>query len=290
MPLFVDLHTHSTASDGTDSPTALVDKAAGFGLAAVALTDHDTVSGLDEAAEAGKKHAIEVVRGCEIAVNTPHGEAHILGLWLPENLPTLGPALENIRRSRQQRNRLMIDKLSAAGLPVSHEELQSIAGGESVGRLHIARLLVKKKLVRSLPEVFATLLGKEQPMYVPRELPSPEQGLAMLQAEGATTVFAHPMLLRAPEDWLDDFTADLARLGLDALEAYHADHAPEAIRRSLDLAERHGLALSGGSDYHGEARAGVRPGRGRGGLRVPVAIMEKLKTLRRKKNLPVYEA
>ena len=290
MALFVDLHTHSTASDGTDSPAALVDKAAGLGLAAVALTDHDTVSGLDEAVEAGKKHSIEVVRGCEIAVESPYGEAHILGLWLPERLPVLVPALETLRRSREERNRLMMDKLIAAGLPVSYADLKDMAGGESVGRLHIARLLVKKKLARSLPDVFATFLGKGQPMYVPRELPSPEQGLAMLQAEGATTVFAHPMLLRAPEEWLEDFVADLSRLGLDALEAYHADHTPDAIRRSLDLAKRHGLALSGGSDYHGEARAGVRPGRGRGGLKVPVAIMEKLKMLRRNKNLPVYEA
>lgn len=288
--LFMDLHTHSTASDGTDSPAALVAKAAGLRLAAVALTDHDTVSGLDEAVEEGRKHPIEVVRGCEIAVASPYGEVHLLGLWLPERLPVLGPALEVLRQDREERNRLVLGKLAAAGFSVAYEDLQNLAGGDSLGRLHIARLLVKKKLARSAEAAFAAFLAEGRPTYVPRKLPDPEQGLAMLQAEGATTVFAHPMLLRAPGEWLNDFVADLSRRGLDALEAYHADHTPQAVRRCLDLASHHGLALSGGSDYHGEVRGRARLGGYGGRLRVPLAIMEQLKTTRRRKNLPVYGA
>ncbi len=289
MSRLVDLHTHSNASDGTDSPSGLVAKAAAAGLAAVALTDHDTVSGLDEAVEAGRRHPLEAIRGCEIAVATPHGEAHILGLWLPPDLPVLAPALEKLRRSREGRNRLVVEKLAASGLPVTYEEVKALSGGESVGRLHIARLLVQKGVAKSTQEAFATLLGDGKPMHVPRALPTPAQGLSWLRAEGATTVFAHPMLLGAPPEWLEDFTADLARQGLDALEAYHSDHTPEAVRRCVDLAARHALALSGGSDYHGEARNGVTLGRGRGGLRLPASIMDKLKALRRKKNLPLYE-
>jgi predicted metal-dependent phosphoesterase TrpH len=288
MNFFVDLHTHSTASDGTDSPSALVEKAAQQALAAVALTDHDTVSGLAEAVEAGQRFSLEVVRGCEIAVATPYGEAHILGLWLPEKLPHLTPALEKWRFCRLERNRLMAEKLTAAGMPVTHEEILELAGGDSVGRPHIAALMVKKSFVSSPQEAFSKYLADGKPLYVPRELPSPPEGLAKLQMEKATTVLAHPMLLRAPRKWLDGFVAELARLGLDALEAYHSDHAPEDIRRSLMLAERYGLALSGGSDYHGEVRGGVVLGRGRGGMRVPVELMEKLKHMRRAKGLPVY--
>jgi predicted metal-dependent phosphoesterase TrpH len=287
MGLFVDLHTHSTASDGEDSPSALVEKAWRAGLAAVALTDHDTVSGLDEAAEAGKRLGLEFVRGCEIAVSTPYGEAHLLGLWLPERLPRLGPALAAWRETRLERSRLMAEKLTRAGMPLSHDEILELAGGAAVGRPHIAALMVRKGFVASVGEAFSQYLADDKPLYVPRRLPSPEEGLSALQAEGATTVLAHPMLLRAPERWLEAFVADLARLGLDALEAYHSDHGPGEVRRVLALAGQYGLALSGGSDYHGEARCGAVLGRARDGMRVPGELMENLKAARRARGLPV---
>jgi predicted metal-dependent phosphoesterase TrpH len=264
-----------------------VEKAAKRHLAAVALTDHDTVSGLDAAEEAGQRHAVEVVRGCEIAVTTPYGEAHLVGLWLPRQMPVLSSILETWRKARMERIRLMADKLTAAGMPVSPEEVAASAGGHSVGRPHIALLLVEKGFVRDIQEAFAEYLGEGKPVFVPRVLPDPRTGSALLRAEGATVVFAHPMLLHAPDSWLDDFVADLRGCGLDALEAYHSDHTPEDVRRCLALAERHGLALSGGSDYHGEARSDAVLGRIRGGSRIPVHILDTLKNLRRSRGLPV---
>lgn len=273
----IDLHTHSNASDGTDSPRELIRRAKKLDLAAVALTDHDTLSGLDEAAEAGEEFGIELVRGVEVAAHTPHGEAHFLGLWLPSSAPGLEKALGDIRNGRALRNKRMLRKLAEGGMPLSMDDVLAEARGETVARPHIARALVKRGYVSSVQEVFATLLGENMPMYVPRAIPSPKDALAMLRAEGALTVFAHPMLLDAPLDWLDAFTAQLAEAGLDAIEAWHSEHDAAGVRFCVDLAARHGLALSGGSDYHGSCKPHVRLGSGRGNIRIPWSVLETLR-------------
>ena len=283
----IDLHTHSSASDGADSPAELMALAAADSLAAVALTDHDTVSGLDEAAIAGKRLGVDLVRGCEVAVSSPYGEVHLLGLWLPEKPATLAMALEKIRLERDGRNRDMVEKFQRAGFAVSYPELLAVAAGESVGRPHMARLLVEKGICSSTREAFATFLGDGKAMYVPRVLPSPAQGLAMLQAEGATTVLAHPMLLRAALPELEGLVCQLVALGLDAIEAYYSEHDAAATRCAKRLADRHGLACSGGSDYHGSVRSGVPLGRVWNGARVPVAVMEDLLERRVRRGLPV---
>ncbi len=285
-PQFVDLHTHSSASDGTDDPAALVARAASEGLCAVALTDHDTVSGLPAATAAGEKLGIIVVRGCELAVSTPYGEAHILGLWLPEKPGRLAEALRGIREAREARNREMVDRFRRAGYGLSYPELLAEAAGESVGRPHMASLLVKKGVCANTREAFARFLGDGKPMHVPRALPSPEEGLALLLREGATTVLAHPMLLRAPLSGLDALVGNMAAMGLDALEAHHSEHDAAAARQAARLAERHGLAVSGGSDYHGDLRANICLGRVHGNRRVPRAVYDGLLARRAAKGLP----
>ncbi len=286
MRRLVDLHTHSFASDGMDSPAELVARAKAAGLAAVAVTDHDTVSGLDEACAAGNGLDIEVIRGVELAVSSPRGEIHLLGLWLPEKTPHLAPALEAVRDNRETRNRLMLEKLRKSGINLEYDEVLALAGGESVGRLHIARLLAARGFCRSVKEAFATLVGDHGRMHIPRVLPTPEQGMAMLRAEGAVTVFAHPMLLRPPPDWLEKMTGELAAMGLDAVEAYHPEQDAADTARCVNLAGRHGLALSGGSDYHGKAKPDVALGRGRGNLSIPYALLE---TLRERRNASTPE-
>lgn len=279
MDQFVDLHTHSSASDGTDAPANLVARAASEGLYAVALTDHDTVSGFPEAVAAGKRHGVVVVRGCELAVASPFGEVHILGLWLPEKPERLEAALRDIREAREDRNREMTERFRRAGYDVSYPEVLAEAAGESVGRPHMARLLVKKKICPDINAAFATFLGDGKPMHVPRVLLSPEEGLSLLQQENAVTVMAHPMLLEASLSDLDTLVGRLAALGLDALEVFHSEHDAAAVRRASKLAERHGLAVSGGSDYHGGVRSNVTLGHAWGGRRIPRALHDGLAAL-----------
>ncbi len=277
MQRLVDLHAHTFASDGTDSPAELVAKAKAAGLAGIAVTDHDTISGLAAARAAGDAQGLEVVPGVELAVSSPYGEIHLLGLWLPCATPHLAPALEAVRAAREARNRLMLEKLRKNGINVGYDEILAFAGGESVGRLHIARLLTAKGYCRSPQEAFASLLGEKGRMHVPRALPTPEEGMRMLKADGAVTVFAHPMLVKAPRDWLKKTAEELRDMGLDGIEAYHPEHNPSGERFCEQLARRCGLALSGGSDYHGEAKPDVKLGTGRGNLRVPYALLQGLR-------------
>lgn len=282
VTLPVDLHTHTTASDGTDSPSVLVEKAAKAGLAAVAVTDHDTVSGLAEAVRAGETFGITVVRGCELAVSSPYGEIHLLGLWLPEDMSRLSRFLENIREARDDRNREMVEKFRRAGFDVTYPELLAIAKGETVGRPHMARLLVQKGVCSSVRDAFGRFLADDKEMYVPRAIPSPEEGLAVLREERAVTVFAHPMLLKAPPEAMERIVDSLAANGLDAIEAYHAEHDAKAVRRAESFARRYKLAVSGGSDYHGEARPDVALGIGKGNLYVPFSVYERLLEISRR--------
>lgn len=276
----VDLHTHTSASDGTTSPEELVRMALAAGLSAVAVTDHDTVSGLHEAVHAGERHGLEVVPGCELAVSSPYGEAHLLGLWLPLETPRLAAELARIRAARDARNAEMVEGFRRAGYDVSYAELVSLARGESVGRPHMARLLVQKGICFSVREAFGKFLADDKPMYVQRAIPTPEEGLAFLKREGATTVFAHPMLLKAPPDKLELMVKTMAAQGLDAVEAYHSEHDAKATRRAVALAKRYNLALSGGSDFHGDARPDVALGVGRGNLHLPYTLLENLRALR----------
>ncbi|MEG6506197.1 PHP domain-containing protein [Nitratidesulfovibrio sp. 1201_IL3209] len=294
---FIDLHSHSTASDGSDTPAELVRKAAAAKLAAIALTDHDTTSGLDEAVREGRQRGIEVIRGCELGVRCEHGELHILGLWLPEGDGThpggtpLEATLAELREHRAARNRRIAAQLRQCGVDIEYAEVEAISGGESVSRLHFARILHQKGYVPTPQEAFARYIGPGGRAYVAKETLSPADGVALLHSVGATVALAHPMLFRYPgngfAEWLDDTVADLKRHGLDAIEAYHSEHSQADTRRCVDLAARHGLALTGGSDYHGAGKPGIALGRGRGGLRVTTAVLDDLKERRRRQGLPV---
>lgn len=287
QPRFVDLHTHTTASDGSDTPTELIQKAAERGLAAVAVTDHDTVSGLDEAVETGNRLGVEVIRGCELSVHTTHGEVHLLGLWLPEGDSELDNRLKALRKGRDERNDLILERLRALGIPLELEQVLAESRGESVGRPHIARALLRYGYVSSLQDAFYRYLGKNGAAYEPREELSPAAGVQMLTSLGATVSMAHPMLVRCPPDWLNNTVAELAALGMTAIEAYHSEHSARDERVCAELATRHGLGITGGSDYHGSAKPRIVLGRGKGGLRVTEAVFERLKDRRRAAGLPV---
>ena len=284
---FIDLHTHTLASDGTDSPAELVRRAAVLGLRAVAVTDHDTVGGLDEAVEAGRQYHIEVVRGCELSTASPYGEIHVLGLWLPPKAQALESVLEDLRKHRQSRNLVIVEKLRAHGFDVKYDDVLEVAGGDTVGRPHIATVLVNKGYVGSVREAFHSLLGQGGLAYAPREILGLAEAVRLLAGLGATVCMAHPRLIRCPQPWLESTVERLKPFGLSAIEAYHSEHSDADQRYCVDLAARFGLELCGGSDYHGSVKPGIALGMGRGGLRVPLFVLDRLKEARQKQGLPV---
>lgn len=293
---FVDLHTHSTASDGSLNPSCLVKKAHSQGLAALALTDHDTLEGLNEAeTEAETLKAaypdvpFEFVRGCELSSRCGSAEAHILGLWIDRDemkLCGLKKKLAEVQAQRTKRNSAMAEKLQSLGLGVRLEDVEALAGGEIVARPHFAAQLLRIGAVKSTREAFEKYLGYHGAAYVPRELMKPEEAVSLLAECGATVVLAHPMLMRCSTEELDSLIARLKSCGLNALEAYHSEHGAADERICVELAARHGLLLSGGSDFHGESKPLVKLGKGHGSLRVTGAVLERLKQDRTKKGLP----
>ncbi|WP_446423834.1 PHP domain-containing protein [Mailhella sp.] len=279
----IDLHTHSSASDGSDSPRDVVRKAAAAGLNVIALTDHDTLDGLDEAEDEAQKQGIVFVRGCEISAATPWGEAHFLGLWIPRDsaaVKRLEKALGAIRQKRLERNLAIADRLRALGFGVSYEQAAELAGGRIVGRPHFAELLCLLGAVKDRKEAFRTYLGRDGLAFVPRRLPTPQEAITMLKEAGALVSMAHPRLLRASVTELDALLTEIVPSGLDALEAYHSEHDAGDVRECVELADRFGLQLTGGSDYHGHPKPNIALGRGKGGLRVRLHVYNALKAYR----------
>ena len=282
---WIDLHTHSTASDGTDSPAELVRKAAEAGLCAVALTDHDCIDGLEEAESAGRDCGIEVVRGCELSSGSPFGEVHVLGLWVPRDDADLEAVFAQLRNQRTERNIAILDKLHTLGVHVDYDEVLEVAQGQSVGRPHIAQVLYNHGIVTSVRDSFHRFLGSHCPAYVPRNLWSMEQVVGALAASGATVCLAHPRLIPCDAAWLEQTVVQLKKHGLWGVEAWHSEYSPADERYCVELAARHGLVCTGGSDYHGTVKPRVQLGRGFGSLRVPVDVLDALKKARQSRGL-----
>lgn len=282
----IDLHTHSTASDGSLTPTELVSLARDAGLAALALTDHDTTAGLAEACAAGREMGVEVIPGCELSVGEGKRSMHIVGLYLPEHPARLAEALDFVIRARSNRNQQIVDKLNEQGVDVTLEEIRAEAEG-TVGRPHFAKVLLDKGVVNSFQQAFDVWLGNEGKAYVPRTRLTAAQALEVLKAEGATPVLAHPYLLGLSAPELDRRVAELKEMGLEGIEAFYTEHSQSQTEQYKGLAKKHGLVLSGGSDFHGDPKPQVSLGVGRGGLRVPDQVLADLKNHRAARGLPV---
>ncbi len=273
----IDLHTHSTASDGTLSPAALAAEAAKAGLAAVALTDHDTVDGLPEFLSAAAPNGPELVPGVEISAQRPGGgPMHMVGLWIDPHDPSLKKGLAWMQQARAQRNPRIAAKLQALGLDISMEEVTALAPGQ-VGRPHFAQALVNKGLVSNTSEAFSRYLKRGAPGYVEKQRMAPAEALRLIRSAGGLPVLAHPGLLDMGPAVLEELVAGLRDQGLMALEAYYSEHNPAQERQFKGLAARLGLALSGGSDFHGASKPDIRLGIGLGTLRVPAELLAGLK-------------
>lgn len=262
-----DLHAHSTASDGTLAPGALVRLACERGLDVLALTDHDSVEGVGAAVSAAQDTHLTLVAGVELSAVWQDRDVHVLGYFVDYRDAALLAHLDDLRLARLRRAESIVDHLRKAGYEIELDDVLALAEGGSVGRSHVARALVDGGHVDSVPEAFANLLGRGRPFYVPKDVRSPLEVVDMIHDAGGIAVLAHPGVTR-----VDALIPTLMTAGLDGIEAYHAEHAPEEREHYARFAEEHGLLVTGGSDFHGlEA-----PSADLGGVDVPAAAVERL--------------
>ncbi|PIU54423.1 MAG: phosphoesterase [Deltaproteobacteria bacterium CG07_land_8_20_14_0_80_60_11] len=252
MKELIDLHVHSSASDGSYSPAEVVRLAKEGGLTAMALTDHDTVDGLPEAVAAGARLGLEVIPGVEISAQFPGGTMHILGLFVDYTNGRLDERLAVLKQARIDRNPQIINKLNALGIPITMARVEEISGGGQVGRPHIARALMESGYIRDLQEAFDKYLGWRKPAYVSKFRFPPDQALTMIREAKGIPVLAHPFTLNLGSAYaLKNLVVELKGQGLAGLEVFYSEHTPEQIALYLKLTQELDLLVTGGSDYHG---------------------------------------
>lgn len=270
----MDLHVHSTASDGRLSPAAVVERAATVGLGAVALTDHDTLAGVADAIRAGQRWGIRVVAGCEFSAAAPWGEMHVLGYFLPAESPELEAFLARCRADRVRRGREMVDRLNRLGVDLEFEDVLRHAGGGAVGRPHVARAIVSQGAAAHVGEAFDRYIGRGRPAFVEKVLPSFPEVAAVVHAARGLVSIAH-LKDRGTRSFIERLKSE----GLDAVETRHPSHDGEVRSRLTDIALRLDLLRSGGSDWHGDPEPGMTHG-ALGSQEVPSEWLERLEQFR----------
>ncbi len=265
-----DLHAHTTASDGMLSPTELVRQASGLGLTALGVTDHDTVGGIREALTAGAAEKVTVVPGLELSTADDDLKAHVLGYFIDWEDATLVTRLGQLAALRATRIKRMVEKLQSVGVVISLERVLALASGGSLGRPHIARVLIEEGYVRSISEAFDRYLSAGRPGYIERAPFTPEEGIRLILAAGGVPVLAHPMSTGDPEA----VVPRLIDTGLRGIEVYYGEYDETTRVRLRQLADRWSLIPTGGSDFHGP---GFKPGRELGGPLVDVACVDRLR-------------
>lgn len=256
----LDLHIHTTASDGSLTPTQVVQLARKKGFSLIAVTDHDTMGGVAEALEAGKKYNVDVVPGVEISSGVTL-EVHMLGYGMSPDHPVMKAMMEDMRAARVERMERIIENLQKMGVPITVEEVEAVAGG-AIGRPHIAQVLIAHGLVPDVRTAFREYIGVGAKAYVERRKMTSEQVIANIRDAGGVPVLAHGGLLRISEVELNQWIDSMAKKGLMGLECYHNAHTPQMERLLRAAAEHNGLLVTGGSDFHGASRPDVEMGTG----------------------------
>ena len=276
----MDLHVHSTCSDGTLSPTELVDYAIQKGLSAFALTDHDCVEGLDTILSYAKSlpNAPEIIPGIELSTDENGQEVHMVGLFIDHHNPEFNQYLQEFIESRTTRNKKMCHLLQEHGMNITYEELEAEFPGAVLTRAHYAKLLLKHGYVKSIKEAFERFLGDHCPCYVSREKITPVMAIDLIKKAGGLAILAHPILYHMSDARLDALVQKLKEAGLTGIEAIYSTYSPAEERQIRKLATKYDLLLSGGSDFHGENKPGLDLGTGYGKLYVPEEVLTKLKT------------
>jgi len=276
----IDLHTHSHASDGTDAPAAIIEKGAALGLRAMSVTDHDTVAGVAEALSAGERLGVEVISGIEVSSDYRDNNVHILGYFIDIDAPALRPVLDWVKTEREERNRKITDMFAADGFDMTLEELKEEYPDSVLGRPHMAEHLMRKGYTRSVKEGFDKYLGEGRPYYLPKRRISIARAVEVILSAGGVPVLAHPLQYHYPRQEVVEMIEYVKSLGIRALECYYSEHSAAEEAWLLAQAERYGLGVSGGSDYHGTRKTHIALGTGMGRLAVPDKVLEELKARR----------
>jgi predicted metal-dependent phosphoesterase TrpH len=275
-PPVIDLHVHSTFSDGSWTPEEIAQEARRLGLTAVALTDHDGMAGVGRFLVACAAAGVRGIPGVEVSVDAKTGSLHMLGYLVDPAAPALARALARIREGRAARNAQILRKLNALGYPLTWEAVAKFAGTDVVGRPHFARALVEGGYARNKEDVFNRLLGKGKPAYVDRDRLTVEEGIALIRDAGGVPVLAHPFQIGLHRKGLRALVTDLAAKGLRGIEAHYPEHDPNQRQFCVTLAKEFDLAVTGGSDFHGTAKSALKLGTGFGDLCVPDELVEAL--------------
>ena len=273
----IDLHLHTTHSDGSLRPSDVLALARQANVSALAITDHDITTGIPEAMATGEILGIEVIPGVEISSFDGKSELHILGYCVRWQDAAFNQRLATLRESRHRRNPLIIERLREAGLDVTYEEVRALAGTESVGRPHIAQLLMQKKYVTSAKEAFDRYLAEGRLAYVARELPTPAEAISWIREAKGVAVLAHPTWVKESGEGLRTCVTTLKEAGLGGIEVHYSTHSKSQTAGYLDLAHRLDLLITGGSDFHGLTKPDIEVGSGRGDLKVNPSLLAPLK-------------
>ena len=276
----IDLHIHTTASDGTLTPEEVVREASRLGLAAVAITDHDTAAGYLAAAAEGERCGLEVVPGIEISTKF-HASVHVLGYDIDPRSGALDEVLDWMHRDREERNVKLCAMLRERGVDIDIERMHE-RFGDLVGRPHFAEIRIENGMARDINDAFERLLNKNKPFFIPRQFLSIERSVEIIREAGGVPVLAHPFQYRLDDAQLRELIEYCLRYGLEGLECRYTGYDAERVAYLEALAEEYGLLKTGGSDFHGELKPDIRLGEGRGELEVPYAWLEALREHRRK--------
>lgn len=285
----IDLHTHTTFSDGTFTPIQLVDYARVKKLSALAITDHDTISGISEARmHLGDDSSLEIISGIEFSTNsdTFNCDIHILGLFIDENDVVFAEKLRSIIESRNARNQKMVDKLCEIGLPITMKDVIRNSTDGVITRAHFGKALLEKGYIHKMKEAFSKYIGNDCIAYVPREKLTPQMAIEMIKACGGVAVLAHPTLYNLDLRELDALIKELVTGGLQGIEGLYSLYTVSEIRYLNDFAVKYGLVITGGSDFHGNNKTGIDLGVGRGQLQIPYSLLEPIRSLSQKINPP----
>lgn len=273
----IDLHTHTTASDGSLTPTELILKSIEIGLSAIAITDHDTLDGIEEGERASKEFGITFVPGVEIEIQYPYtGEFHLLGLGLKRIDSELYRTLLELQKYREIRNHEIISLMNKINIDVNYDDVKKYAGGDIIARPHFAQLLVDRKIVRNKEDAFKNYLNPGKPLYMPKKSLELSEAIKLIHLAGGKAIIAHPQSLYISWKKLPEILKNFKTLGLDGIEAWHGGNNSSECTKFEKIASDLRLIVSGGSDYHGNNIDNRTLGFGAGQRRVPDILLNKI--------------
>jgi len=275
---YIDLHTHTTASDGTLRPKELIQLAKRCGLMAVAITDHDTISGLEEGLEEGENIGVEVMTGIEISAEPEKGTLHILGYGIDHKNQKLNRILGELIQARNNRNERIITKLGEHGVNISLEEVEAVAGGDVIGRPHFAKVMLNKGYAKNTREVFDVYLGRGGKCYLDKDRLTLQKSVELIKESGGIPVLAHPATLGIRDEAeLSKALKKMRDIGIEGIEVYYSEHSTKQTSFLAAAAKDMGMLITGGTDFHGENKPNTALGTGKKGLRIPYKCLQDLK-------------